>query len=172
MSEEERARGSMEPEMGAQPTAVPSEGEPTTPEQPSPPPAGPAALGGVEVAVSDDDRLMAALAWASMAILQIPLVSLVLLIAEENKRRPFQRFHAVNSLLFWVVGFFYEILAVIVYIVLTVISLGCLGLFLWVIFFLPHLVAFYYAYQAYQGRQREVPFITELARGQGWLQVR
>jgi uncharacterized membrane protein len=185
MSEEERSAGSMEPEdtlrpespvessAEVQPTDKPSRGESAVSEQPSLPPTGPAIPGGgMEVTVSDDDRLMAALAWAGMAILQIPLVSLVLLIAEENKRRPFQRFHAINSLLFWVVGFFYEILAVVVYIVLTIISLGCLGLFLWVIFFLPHLVAFYYAYQAYQGRQREVPFITELARDQGWLQVR
>ncbi|MCS7222011.1 MAG: DUF4870 domain-containing protein [Anaerolineae bacterium] len=171
MSEEERAIGPtgpeeaprsesrMEPGVEMQPAARTSESGPTAPGS------------GVEVVVSDDDRLMAALAWASMAILQIPLISLVLLIVEENKRRPFQRFHAVNSLLFWIVGFFYEILAVIVYIVLTVITLGCLGLFLWVIFFLPHLVAFYYAYQAYQGRQREVPFLTDLARSQGWLQV-
>jgi len=112
---------------------------------------------------------MAALAWVSMAILQIPLVSLVLLVAEENKKRPFQRFHAVNSIIFWVAGFIYEIIAVIVYLVLTIISLGCLGLFLWVIFFLPHLAAFYYAYQAYQGKRSEVPFITEFARSQGWV---
>jgi len=184
MSEEERAAGSTEPEDTPQPetpvessaemrpTGKSSEGKSAVPEQPSLPSTGPTVPGsGVEVAVSDDDRLMAALAWVGMAILQIPLVSLVLLIAEENKKRPFQRFHAINSLLFWVVGFFYEILAVIVYIVLTIISLGCLGLFLWVIFFLPHLVALYYAYQAYQGKQREVPFITELARSQGWLQV-
>ncbi len=164
---------SEEPGAGAHSTTTPPEGEPAAPGWSSPPPASPTIPGGeVDVTASSDDRLMAALAWASMAILQIPLVSLVLLIAEENKKRPFQRFHAVNSILFWIAGFFYEILAAIVFIVLTVISLGCLGLFLWVIFFLPHLAAFYYAYQAYQGKRSEVPFLTELARGQGWIPAR
>ncbi len=111
---------------------------------------------------------MGALAWVGLAILQIPLVSLALLIAEGNKHRPFQRFHAVNSIIFWVVGFAYEIVALIVYLLLTFISLGCLGIFLWVIFFLPHLAALYYAYQAYQGKRPDIPFISQFARSQGW----
>lgn len=119
--------------------------------------------------VSDEDRLMGALAWVGLAILQIPLVSLALLIAEGNKHRPFQRFHAVNSIVFWVVGFAYEIAALIVYLLLTFISFGCLGIFLWVIFFLPHLAALYYAYQAYQGKRPDIPFISQFARSQGWV---
>ncbi len=149
--------------------AEPAEEEPAQPEKPSPAPGPTVPEGGGDVEVSDDDRLMAALAWLGLAILQIPLVSLVLLIAEENKRRPFQRFHAINSTIFWVVGFVYEIIAMIVYLILTFVTLGCLGFFLWIIFFFPHLVAFYYAYQAYQGKQTEIPFITEFARNQGWL---
>ncbi len=112
---------------------------------------------------------MAALAWVSMVILQLPVVSLVLLIAEGNKNRPFQRYHAVTSILFWGAAIVYEILAGIVFTILTVISLGCLGLFLWVIFFLPHLAALYYALQAYSGKQVEIPGISGFARQQGWV---
>jgi uncharacterized membrane protein len=175
MSEEERTvnlsgSGETQQEGPVAPAPTPPEGGQPAPGPQIPPPSGPAVpRGAVDETASDDDRLMAALAWVSMAILQIPLVSLVLLVAEENKKRPFQRFHAVNSMIFWVAGFIYEIIAVVVYIVLTIITLGCLGLFLWVIFFLPHLAAFYYAFQAYQGKRSEVPFITEFARSQRWV---
>ncbi|PKO23478.1 MAG: hypothetical protein CVU38_03760 [Chloroflexi bacterium HGW-Chloroflexi-1] len=118
--------------------------------------------------VTNDDRLMAALAWVSMVIIQLPVVSIVLLLAQGNKERAFQRYHAITSTLFWVVTPIYEILAAIVYTILTVITLGCLGLFLWVIFFLPHLIALYYAYQAYNGKEVEIPVISDFARNQGW----
>ncbi|HEY65614.1 MAG TPA: DUF4870 domain-containing protein [Caldilineae bacterium] len=157
-----------EPQAKGEEAPTREEGEPAVTE-PAPPSGPKVVTGEIDLEASDDDRLMAALAWLGLVILQIPLVSLVLLIAEENKRRPFQRFHAINSILFWVAGFVYEIIAIIVYLVLTLITLGCLGLFLWVIFFLPHVVGLYYAYQAYQGKRSEIPFITEFARSQGWL---
>jgi len=118
--------------------------------------------------VTDDDRLMAGLAWLSMVIIQLPVVSIVLLLAQGNKERPFQRYHAVVSTLFWVAAVVYEILAAIAYTILTVVTLGCLGLFLWVIFFLPHVAALYYAYQAYNGKETEIPVISDFARQQGW----
>jgi hypothetical protein len=133
------------------------------------PPSGPGGTTGVEAGVSDDDRLMAALAWVSMVILQVPLVSLVLLVAEWNKTRPFQRYHAIASIIFWVVAFVYELVAAFAFTVLTVISLGCLAICLWVIFFLPHIVALWYAFQAYQGRYSEIPFISDLMRKQRWV---
>ena len=144
-------------------------GEPSRPTTTETPAAPPRVVASDASDVSDEDRLMGALSWVGLAILQIPLVSLALLIAEGNKHRPFQRFHAVNSIVFWVVGFAYEIVALIVYLLLTFISLGCLGFFLWVIFFLPHLAALYYAYQAYQGKRPDIPFISQLARSQGWV---
>lgn len=119
--------------------------------------------------VTNDDRLMAALAWLSMVILQIPIISVLILLVESNKSRPLQRFHAVNSILLWVAGFVYEILAVVVYLFFTFISFGCLGLFLWVIFFAPHVIGLYYAYQAYHGSFAEVPVLTQWARDQGWV---
>jgi uncharacterized membrane protein len=119
--------------------------------------------------VSDDDRLMAALAWVSLVVLQLPLVSLVLLLAEGNKNRPFQRYHAITSILFWGVAIVYEILAAIAYTILSIVSLGCLAICLWVIFFLPHLAALYYAFQAYSGKTTEIPALSEFARQQGWV---
>ena len=122
-----------------------------------------------DLTTNNDDQLMGALAWAATVLFQLPLVSVVLLLAEGNKNRPFQRHHAITSLVFWGVAVVYEILAGIVFTILTVITLGCLGLLLWVIFFLPHLAMLYYAYQAYNGKTLEIPFVSEYARKQGWL---
>jgi uncharacterized membrane protein len=132
------------------------------------PPSNPAPLATASQA-SDEDRLMAALAWVSMVILQIPVVSLVLLLSQNNKNRPFQRYHAVTSIMFWVVAFVYEVLAGIAFTILSIISFGLLALCLWVIFFLPHLAAIYYAVLAYQGREPEIPFISRGARDQHWV---
>jgi uncharacterized membrane protein len=104
-----------------------------------------------------------------MVILQLPLISVVLLLAEGNKERPYQRYHAITSILFWVAAIVYETVAVVAFTILTVVSLGCLALCLWVIFFLPHLVALYYAFQAYNGKKMEIPVISDFARKQGWV---
>ncbi len=115
-----------------------------------------------------DDRLMAALAWVCAAVLQVPLVSAVLLVAEGNKESSFQRYHAIGSIAFWLAAIVYEILAVVVYLVLGIVTLGCGLACLWPIFFLPHLVALYYAYEAYMGRRPVIPVITDMMRSQGW----
>lgn len=132
---------------------------------------GPSANRGAEstAETGSDDRLIGALAWASTVLLQLPILPAVLLFAEANRSRPFQRYHSVTSLVFWGVALLYEVLAIIVYTILTVISLGCLGLLLWVIFFVPHLAMLYYAYQAYQGKTPEIPFVSDFARKQRWL---
>jgi uncharacterized membrane protein len=123
----------------------------------------------VKPEVSSDDRLLGALMWLSMVIIQLPLLSVVLLLIEPNKNNPFQRHHAVSSIIFWVVALIYEGIATLVFTVLSVISLGCLAICGWVIFFLPHLLALYYALKAFNGEEVEIPFVTEFARRQGWL---
>ncbi len=146
---------------------------PVTPAFELPPAPGPQAIPPApQPAPADstsDDRLMAALAWSSMVILQLPVLSVVLLLAEGNKDRPFQRYHAVTSILFWVAAIGYEILAGIAYTVLGLLTLGCGFACLWVIFFLPHLVALYYTLQAYNGKQFEIPVLSDFARKQGWV---
>jgi uncharacterized membrane protein len=167
-SQQEEAAGtggaSTEGAAAAPPAAIQTQ----VPEPAAPPPGPtPAAIQPAEV--SNDDRLMAMLAWLTMVIVQLPVLSIVLLLIEPNKSRPFQRYHAVTSTIFWVVALIYEALAAIVFTVLSLISLGCLALCLWVIFFLPHLLALYYAYRSYNGKYMEIPFVSNLARGQGWV---
>jgi hypothetical protein len=118
---------------------------------------------------TDDDRLLSMLAWLSMVILQLPVVSVIQLMSANTKGRPFQRHHAVTSLAFWVASLVYEILATVVFVILTTVTLGCLAICLWVIFFVPHALALYYAFQAYGGKRVEIPYLSNFARQQGWL---
>jgi hypothetical protein len=118
---------------------------------------------------TDDDRLMAALAWISMLIIQIPLVSIVMLMSESSRNRPFQRYHAATSLLLWLGAVVYEILALFSYTILGLVTLGCGFLCLWPILLVPHALALWYGIQAYQGRYPEVPYASRFARSQNWV---
>jgi uncharacterized membrane protein len=119
---------------------------------------------------TDNDRLMAALAYASQVVVPV-LVPAIMLLAEESKERPFQKFHAVQSLGFLVAAIIYDVLAAIVYCGLTVLSGGCLACVLWVVFLLPVLPAFYYAYQAYQGWYFKIPLLTDFLVQSQWLEM-
>jgi len=144
----------------------------TTPPIPPPsPPLPPVAIADTSE-VSGDDKLLAALAWFTMVVFQLPILSIVLLLIEPNRNRPFQRYHAVTSLAFWLVAAIYEIVVGLVMGMLTLVTLGlfafCL-ICLWVIFFLPHIVALVYAFYALTGRTPEIPVISRLAREQKWI---
>jgi len=141
------------------------------PPPPPPPPLPPVAV--VDTAeVSGDDKLLAALAWFTMVVFQLPILSIVLLLIEPNRNRPFQRYHAVTSIAFWLVAVIYEI---VVGLAMGMLTLATLGLFafclicLWVVFFLPHIVALVYAFYALTGRTPEIPVISRLAREQKWI---
>jgi uncharacterized membrane protein len=101
--------------------------------------------------ITDDDKLWAALSWA------IPIVAIVVLFMQDKKQRPFIKYHAINSLAFSVAFF------VIITIIATVTFGigGCLA----VIWF----IAFYWAYQAYQGVWVEIPVLTNFVKNQGWV---
>ena len=118
---------------------------------------------------TSDDRLMSMLAWLSLAILQLPIVSIIQLLGTNTKDRPFQRHHAVTSLVFFGAAIAYEILATIVFTILTAVTLGCGAICLWVIFFVPHALALYYGLQAYGGKRVYLKFLSDWARQQGWL---
>ena len=122
--------------------------------------------------VSGDDKLLAALAWFTMVIFQLPILSIVLLLIEPNRNRPFQRYHAVTSIAFWFVAVLYEIVLGLAAMILTVVTLGigvvCL-ICLCPIIFLPHIVALVYAFSALTGRTPEIPVISRLAREQKWI---
>jgi uncharacterized membrane protein len=118
---------------------------------------------------SSDDRLMSTLAWLTMVLLQLPIVSVIQLFATTTRDRPFQRHHAITSLLFYVAAIVYEVAAGIIYAILGALTLGCGYACLWVIFFLPHALGLYYALQAYNGKTIELPVLSKLGRDQGWL---
>ena len=124
---------------------------------------------GTQIEPNSDDRLMSALAWLTMVPLQLPIVSVIQLLSTTTKDRPFQRHHAVTSLLFYAAAIVYEFVAVIVYAILGALTLGCGYACLWVIFFLPHALGLYYALQAYNGKLLELPVLSNFGRQQGWL---
>jgi uncharacterized membrane protein len=101
--------------------------------------------------VNDQDRLMAALAWI------IPILAIVMLLVEDMKNRPFQKYHAVNSLAFSVVFF-------VVMTIISAITLG-FGSCLFVLWF----VVIYWAIKAYQGEWVVVPVLTDFVKKQGWV---
>lgn len=101
--------------------------------------------------ITDQDRLMAAIAWIFSPL------AIVILLVENMKNRPFQKYHAVNSLAFSVVFF----------IVMTIISTVTCGF--GAVLFILGLVVFYWAFQAYQGVWVEVPYLTDFAKKQGWI---
>jgi uncharacterized membrane protein len=102
--------------------------------------------------ITDNDKLMAAISYP------IPIVGIVILLSESMKVRPFQKFHAVQCLAFWVV-------VTVIGIILSIITCGFGSLFfpiLWVVSLWP-------AYKAYQGEYMEMPVITDFIRKQGWV---
>jgi uncharacterized membrane protein len=93
--------------------------------------------------ITSDDKL-----WAALGYL-IPIIALVVLFMEDKKSRPYVKFNAVQSLAATVV--------------LSIISTVTCG-FGAVLF----LVILYWAYQAYQGQDVRIPFISDFIRNQGW----
>jgi uncharacterized membrane protein len=100
------------------------------------------------VQVTEDDRLWAALSWIPVSPLY-PLVALLMLLMEEKKDRPFIRRNAVLAL---ITG------AVLIPVSIFTLGLGALG----------YLFFFWWAYEAYQGKEVEVPVIGDwLAKNAG-----
>jgi uncharacterized membrane protein len=116
----------------------------------------------------DNDKIWGLAAYITQVIVPI-VVPVIMLVIEPNKNRPFQKFHAVQALGFLVAAFVYEILAGVVFSILTAATLGCLGAILWILFLVPIVPALYYAYLAYQGKRFEMPYLTNFMREQGWL---
>lgn len=166
-------------EREAEPIPTPPEVEPAPPLQEEPaaaglPPAPAAAeatklVSSAAVESTSDDRLMSMLAWLTMAILQLPIVSIIQLVSTGTKDRAFQRHHAIMSLMFYVVGIAYEIVAAILFVILSTLTLGCGAACLWIIFLVPQAFALYFALQAYNGKLIELPVLSNFARQQGWL---
>jgi uncharacterized membrane protein len=106
--------------------------------------------------VTDNDKLMAALSYP------IPIVAIIILLVQDMKARPFQRYHAVQALAaniaLWIV-------ITVLGIILSAVTLGLCGFgpgILW-------LITLYWAYLAYQGQYFEIPWLTKFLKQQKWL---
>lgn len=100
-------------------------------------------------AVSDDDRLWAALGWLPLSPLW-PLIAILALLLQDKGQRPFIREHAIQS-------------------IVTGIALIPVAIFTFGMGALLYLVMFYWAYLAYQGRRVKVPVVYDWVERQGWF---
>lgn len=121
-----------------------------------------------------DDRLIALLAYATQIV--IPLIMpVIVLLSESSKLRPFQRYHAVQSLALTCVFIALSVLVGIGTAILQVIPLVGLLIGLVVLcmtpiaYFMYVIALLYYGYQAYQGKRFAIPGLTAFLRDQGWI---
>ncbi|MBN1659537.1 MAG: hypothetical protein JXA93_14120 [Anaerolineae bacterium] len=96
---------------------------------------------------SSNERLWAALSWIPVTPLW-PILAIVALILDDTKESEFVRYHAILS-----------IATGLVLIPVSIVTIGC-GALLYFVFF-------YWAYLAYQGRDVNVPFVSDWIRQWG-----
>jgi uncharacterized membrane protein len=118
---------------------------------------------------TNDDRIMAALAYASQLLIPL-LLPIIILISETSKRRPFQRYHAVQSIAVGIVVWSLEL----VLFVMAGTALGTLILVLCLCIILPAMIALwllplYYAMLAYNGKRFRIRGLTQFLEDQRWL---
>lgn len=100
--------------------------------------------------VTDDDKL-----WAGLS-LALPIIALIAMLMEDKRARPFIKYAAVQSLIVAAVSLVLAIIPV----VNCVTGFISLGLFIYMI---------YLGFQAYGGSWVVIPFVTDFAKGQGWI---
>jgi uncharacterized membrane protein len=124
----------------------------------------------VDAGASADDRLIGMLAYVIPVLLPV-----IVLLSESGNKRPFQRYHAVQSLglsiAFAMIGVAATIGTAIIQIIPVIGWLvGVLMLCLTPIAMLMVVIAmFYYGYQAYQGQRFAIPGLTSFLKDQGWV---
>lgn len=121
-----------------------------------------------------DDRLIALLSYATQIVIPV-IMPVIVLLSESSKKRPFQRYHAVQSLAFTIVFWSLLVLAGIGTAVIQIVPLigfliglmmACLVPLAW---FAQALMLLYYGFQAYKGRRFAIPGLTSFLRDQNWL---
>ncbi len=129
----------------------------------------------VDIAADSDDRLIAMLCYVTQVLIPLVMPAIVLLSAS-SKKRPFQRFHAIQSLALSSTFIVFVLLVFVsVAIVAVVPFLGLLVSFLVLTCFMPLLVLMgflalaYYGYQAYQGKRFSIPGLTSFLQDQNWI---
>lgn len=114
--------------------------------------------------INDNDKLMAALSYFFA-----PIVGVIVLLVESMKSRPYQKYHALQSIGLGVAELIYYVVACICISVLTMVAIGvCLT----PLMFLPIIPNIYYAYLAYaKPSYFQIPVVTQFMTQQGWLKV-
>jgi len=97
--------------------------------------------------ITSDDKL-----WGLLSYIFTPIVPLIILLMEDKKKRPFLRYHAIQSLAFGVA-------MMISYVVVITICLSPVYL----------IAAIYYGIKAYNGEYVTIPFLTDFCKQQKWL---
>ena len=128
----------------------------------------------IDPLADSDDRLIALLSYATQIIIPVIMPAIVLL-SESSKKRPFQRYHAVQSLAFTVLFWGLLVLAGIGTAVIQVVPLigflvglmmACVAPLAW---FAMAIMLLYYGFQAYKGRLFAIPGLTSFLRDQNWF---
>ncbi len=115
--------------------------------------------------ITDNDKLMAALAYFFS-----PLVPVIILLVDTMKIRPYQKYHALQSLGLFAATMLYSVVACVAYTACSFVTMGILAMCLWVIFLLPAIPFIYYTIIAYtRGQYFEIPVVTKFMAQQGWL---
>ncbi len=128
----------------------------------------------VDPAADRDDKLIAMLAYVTQILIPF-IMPVIILLSESSKKRPFQRYHAVQSLALTVVFTAFAAALAIGTAILQVIPLvGILVGFIVVClspiaFFMAAIALIYYGAQAYQGKRFGIPGLTSFLLDQGWL---
>jgi uncharacterized membrane protein len=100
--------------------------------------------------ITSDDKLWALLSW-----ILAPIVSIIILLMDDKKNRPFLKYNAVVSLTF-------SIIYIILGSILTFVVVGpCILGLGWI-------AAIYFGIKSYQGEYVKVPFLTDFVKNQGW----
>lgn len=118
---------------------------------------------------TNDDRIMAALGYASQLIIPL-LIPIIILISETSKKRPFQRYHAIQAIAVSCVIWTLEIVLA----VLSSVSLASFILWACLCFIVPAMIVLwllplYYAILAYNGKRFSIPGLTQFLKDQRWL---
>lgn len=100
--------------------------------------------------ITSDDKL-----WALLAYVFTPLVPVILMLMEDKKNRSFIKAHNAQALVVGVLN-----LVVGTALGFTVV-LACVPLLVW-------FVCIYWGIQAYNGKQVNIPVITDFVKKQGW----
>jgi uncharacterized membrane protein len=128
----------------------------------------------IDVLADGDDRLIALLSYATQIIIPV-IMPIIVLLSESSKKRPFQRYHAVQSLAFVVLFWGLLVLTGIVTTVMQIVPfvgfmvgllMACLVPIAW---FGQAMLLLYYGFQAYKGRRFAIPGLASFLRDQGWL---